>query len=257
MDVSTQHVNPVHRRALALFSGLVCHSVFAVGVGAMIWAMYFGLSHSFGAVPWPWAGFANLLLVLQFPLAHSFLLTGKGRALLARLAPAPFGSTLSTTTYATVAALQLGLLFFLWTPSGIVWWRADGWAFWLMTGLYAAAWGLLGLSILNSGWKLQSGALGWLALFSGRKPIFPDMPEWGLYRIVRHPIYVSFALTLWAVPTWTPDQLTLALILTAYCLIAPLHKERRFLAIHGGRYAAYRRRVPYWIPGLKGSGESG
>jgi protein-S-isoprenylcysteine O-methyltransferase Ste14 len=104
------------RIAIAAIYGLVCHAVFGVAVLAMIVAMFFGMSRSFGEVPQPWAWAANLALLIQFPLAHSFLLTRRGRALLERLAPAPHGRTLATTTYAIIASAQLLALFTLWTP---------------------------------------------------------------------------------------------------------------------------------------------
>ena len=66
------------------------------------------------------------------------------------------------------------------------------------------------------------------------------MPTTGLFRIIRQPIYVSFALTLWTVPVWTPDQLALAMALTAYCLLAPKLKENRFEKRYGMRFRAYR-----------------
>jgi protein-S-isoprenylcysteine O-methyltransferase Ste14 len=81
-----------------------------------------------------------------------------------------------------------------------------------------------------------------------RMPRFPDMPETGTFRVIRHPIYLAFALTTWLVPVWTPDQLALALSLTAYCVLAPLLKERRLHARHGARFDAYAARTPYMLP---------
>lgn len=236
--------------ALAAAWGALCHASFAAGVGAMIIAMFFGMSATFGAVPWPWAALVNALLILQFPLAHSLLLSPRGGRLLARLAPGGHGQTLATTTYATIASLQLLALFTLWTPSGIVWWRAEGVMLWVMTGLYAASYLLLIKASNDAGAEVQSGALGWTSLARGVRPAFPDMPETGLFRVVRQPIYVSFAMTLWTVPVWTPDQLALAVSYTAYCLFAPMLKERRFAARYGPRFEAYRARVPYWLPAL-------
>lgn len=66
------------RITLALTLGIICHAVFALAVLAMIVAMFFGFSQSFGTVPWPWAILANTALIVQFPLAHSLLLTGPG-----------------------------------------------------------------------------------------------------------------------------------------------------------------------------------
>jgi len=244
------------RIALALCYGAACHAIFAAAVLAMVAGMFHGMGAGLGAVPWPWAALANAALVAQFPLAHSFLLSGPGERLLARLAPRPHGATLSTTSYAIVASVQLLALFALWTPSGITWWRAEGAASWVACGAYGASWILLAKASFDAGAEVQSGALGWMSLMAARRPSFPAMPTRGLFRLVRHPIYVAFALTLWTVPTWTPDQLALALALTAYCLLAPMLKERRLAARHGEEFARYRARVPYAVPRLR-SGADG
>jgi methanethiol S-methyltransferase len=236
------------RIMLALAMGIACHGIFAMAGMAMVTAMFFGLSASFGRVPWPWALLANFALMVQFPLGHSLLLTKRGRALLARLVPGHHGQTLSTTTYAIIASLQLLALFALWTPSGVIWWRAEGVAFWLVCASYAAAWLLLIKASFDAGPEVQSGSLGWLSLMQNIKPVFPDMPQTGLFRLIRQPIYVAFALTLWTVPVWTPDQLALAISFTAYCLLAPLMKERRFTSFYGERFRAYQRAVPYAWP---------
>jgi hypothetical protein len=52
------------------------------------------------------------------------------------------------------------------------------------------------------------------------------------------------------VPVWTPDQLVLALSYTAYCLLAPILKDRRFAIRYGDRFQKYRARVPYFLPRL-------
>ncbi|MFO7758563.1 MAG: isoprenylcysteine carboxylmethyltransferase family protein, partial [Roseovarius sp.] len=100
----------------------------------------------------------------------------------------------------------------------------------------------------DAGAEVQSGALGWMSLMARIRPKFPDMPTRGLFRVIRQPIYVAFALTLWTVPVWTPDQLALAVSYTAYCLLAPRLKERRFAARYGQRFEQYRARVPYILP---------
>lgn len=239
------------RIALAVATGALCHAVFAAAVVAMISAMFFGLSESLGRVPWPWALLANAALILQFPVAHSLLLTRSGGRWLARLVPGPHGRTLATTTYALIASMQLLALFTLWTPSGIVWWRAEGAAFWLICTAYAASWLLLMKASFDAGAEVQSGALGWMSLLGRVKPRFPDMPTLGLFRVIRQPIYVAFALTLWTVPVWTPDQLALAVSYTAYCLLAPRLKERRFAARYGERFERYRASVPYVVPSAR------
>ncbi|MCA0928299.1 methyltransferase family protein [Ruegeria profundi] len=244
------------RIMIALGFGLVTHIVFALAVAAMVIAMFFGMGKSLGTVPWPAAALTNALLILQFPLAHSLLMTGRGMKWLARFVPGPHGATLGTTTYAMIASLQLLALFVLWTPSGIVWWQAEGWAFYLVTALYVASWALLIKASWDAGAEVQSGALGWMSLMQNAKPVFPDMPTTGLFRVIRQPIYVAFALTLWTVPIWTPDQLTLAIALTTYCLAAPMLKERRFEKRFGRRFEDYKKDVPYAVPKLRFTGRS-
>ncbi len=222
--------------------------MFFAGITTMIAMMYFGMSRSGGRLSPPWSLLANGMLLAQFAVLHSFLLSKGGRTVLARLAPAGFGRDLASTTYVAIASTQTLLLFAGWSPSGIVWWQAEGAALVVLTALYAASWLLLGKAMMDAGLALQAGWLGWLAVFRGTKPVYPPMPESGLFRIVRQPIYVAFALTLWTVPTWTPDQLAVAVSLTAYCVAGPLLKESRFADIHGERFARYQARVPFWLP---------
>ncbi len=238
------------KRALriALIYGAVCHGIFGLAGLAMLVSLFFGMSLGLGAVPWPWAFATNALLLLQFPLGHSFLLSDMGRPLLEKLAPKPHGKTLATTVYATIASVQLLLLFTLWTPSGIILWQAEGTALVAISMAYLTSWALLTKASFDAGPEVQSGALGWMSLARGKKVVFPDMPETGLFKYVRQPIYVSFALVLWAVPVWTPDQLVIATAYTAYCIFAPRLKERRFTKIYKDRFRTYQARVPYWIP---------
>lgn len=161
----------------------------------MMLAMLFGMSRSLGTVPAPWNWVANAALLAQFPLLHSALLTSRGRRLLGWLAPAGAGTTLAPTTYATIAGLQTLALFALWSPSGVVWWRAQGVALVVMLALYTTSWLLLGWSMHSAGLGLQTGSVGWTALLHGRSPRYPPMPRKGLFRLIRQPIYVTFALT--------------------------------------------------------------
>lgn len=240
---------PGKKRIVVAFAyGALCHTIFGLAVLTMIVAMFFGMSMSLGRVPAPWSVLANMALIIQFPIVHSVLLTRRGNEILAKLAPTAYAKTLSTTTYAIVASAQLLALFVLWTPSGIIWWQAEGTAFVVIFGFYAVSWALLMWASFDAGAEVQSGALGWMSLAQNIRTVFPEMPTRGLFRVIRQPIYVAFALTTWTVPVWTPDQLALALGLTSYCLLAPILKERRFAQRYGAAFADYKRRVPYAIP---------
>ena len=103
-------------------------------------------------------------------------------------------------------------------------------------------------TMADAGLALQTGFLGWGAVVRGKAPSYRPFATGGSFRWVRQPVYVAFALTLWTAPVWTPDHLILALAWTAYCVLAPRHKERRYLAAYGEDFERYRQAVPYWLP---------
>ncbi|MSR62101.1 MAG: isoprenylcysteine carboxylmethyltransferase family protein [Planctomycetes bacterium] len=240
----------MRRRALALGIGLTTHLTFLVAVSAMFLALYDGLAFGRGTLRGAAALAANALLALQFPLLHSFLLTARGRAGMARLF-GRHGARLAPTTYAWSAALQILVTFLLWSPSGIVWWQPQG--AWLVasTVLFFGAWLFLGLALRDGGLGLQTGWIGWTALWRDGRVNFPPLPQAGLFAVCRQPIYLGFALTLWTGPVWTPDRLLLATIWTTYCVLGPRHKERRYLRQYGEDFARYQRSVPYLLPGRR------
>ena len=88
----------------------------------------------------------------------------------------------------------------------------------MVSAAYTTSWLILLKASFDAGAEVQSGALGWMSLLARIRPVFPDMPTSGLFRLIRQPIYVAFALTLWTPPVWTPAQLMLAVSFTAYCV---------------------------------------
>lgn len=236
--------------AYAVASGVVCHLSFAAAVAAMILVMLSGMTLGFGRAPFPWSLAANGLLLVQFIAPHSLLLGRRGGGVLKRLAPRRLGGRMATTTYVTVVSLQVLALFLLWTPSGVVWGRAQGPLRLALLLADAGAWLMLLKAIVDAGFALQSGLLGWRAVARGVAPAYPPMPTTGLFKGIRQPIYLAFALTTWATPVWTPDQLAIAVILSGYCALGPLLKERRFAARYGEAFARYRAATPYWLPRL-------
>ncbi len=239
------------QRGIALVSGVICHVAFAMGITAMMLGLYTGLAVGRGMLRGFAAGLVDALLVLHFVVLHSFLLSMRGRALLVRLVPFRIGRELSTTSFAAIAALQLLLTFVAWSPIGPVWWEPHGALRIVMSIAYAVSWGMLLLAMADAGLALQTGFLGWGAVVCGRAPRFDDFPARGLFRYVRQPIYVAFALTLWTGPVWTPDHLLLAVAWTLYCIAGPALKERRYRAAYGDRFERYQQLVPYWFPALR------
>ena len=238
------------RVVTALIWGLVNHSLFACAITAMVLSLHGGLRLGVGTLHGPAALAANALLALQFPVLHSLMLTQRGRALLARLAPRELGRDLAPTTFAAFASVQLLTTFLLWSPSGEVLYEASGAALWAWRGLFAASWLFLVKALHDARLPVQTGSIGWVSVLRGRSPDFGVFPTHGLFRSCRQPVYLAFALTLWTGPVLTVDRLALALTWTVYCALGPLHKERRYLAWFGERYSLYRSSVPYILPRL-------
>ena len=238
------------RWMIAFLYGLLCHVLFTASVITMLVAMFFGMSQSFGKIPAPYSYFLNLLLLLQFPIVHSFLLSSIGKKYLLYFSPKQYSKTLASTIFALLASIQLFLLFFCWTPTQIIIWEASGTSYFLMCTLYSFSWLLLIWASIDAGAELQSGALGWMSLAQNKAPKFPGLPTFGLFKFIRQPIYAAFALTTWTTPNWTLDQLLIAVIFTFYCVIAPIFKERRLEKRFGDKFTDYKSQVPYMVPSL-------
>jgi len=235
-------------RLVALAWGMLCHVAFATEVLSMIVGLATGMRLGFGPFDGAGAILADAILLAQFPVAHSLLLSARGRAVLGRLAPLGLGPHLGTTTYATIASLQLLVTFLFWSPLGRWSWCPAGMPLAVACAAYAMAWLLLLKTMADAGLGVQTGFLGWGSIVRGRRPEYGGFRPRGTFRWVRQPVYVAFTLTLWTGPVWTVDHAVIALAWTAYCIFAPRHKERRYEARYGDRFARYRSVVPYWVP---------
>lgn len=243
-------MSPVRAVGPALAMAVVCHTAFAAAVGSMAVALATGLQLGCGPFTGITAVLANLLLVLQFPLVHSFLLSNRGRGWIARLSPFGHGRTLAVSTYTVSASLQLLLTFWGWSPSGVVWHEptgAYGIAQWCLFGF---AWLFLQKALWDAGLAVQSGAAGWWALLRGKPVDYGTLPTGGLFARCRQPIYLGFAMVLWTAPVWSLDWLLLAAFWTVYCVVGPRWKEARWERLFGARFVAYRASVPYLLPRL-------
>lgn len=240
------HLVMFSTRIIAVLMGILCHSTF-LGACTIMCLALFGAMNVGPLSLHGWSAYAtNILLLLQFPLLHSLLLGKRGRSFLAKLFPGPLGQDLVTTTFVTVASIQLLALFGLWSPLGATSWSVSGAPLIAWSTVYAGAWVFLTITMIQAGLPIQMGYLGWWSVFRGRRPHYSEFPHHGLYRTCRHPVYLAMALVTITGPVWTLDHLLVCLFFLPYCVLGPLAKERRYLRIHGTSYAAYRATVPFF-----------
>jgi len=69
----------------------------------------------------------------------------------------------------------------------------------------------------------------------------------GLYKLVRHPLYVGWLMVFWSAPVMTVAHLVFALMTTAYILVAIQFEERDLMRLHR-EYVEYKKSVPMLIP---------
>jgi protein-S-isoprenylcysteine O-methyltransferase Ste14 len=235
-------------KLIAIFYGLMCHGIFLVAGAVMFITILTGFQFSVGPFEGYEAVAINLLLLIQFPLGHSFFLSNRGMKVLEIFAPKSFAKTLRTTVYATIASMQIILLFTFWNFSGVFIWQIETPASLFMIILNLLSWALLSISSIQAGYKVQTGSLGWTSVYQGKRPVFPDMPTHGLFSIIRQPIYLSFSLVLWTSPQMSLDLFIVALAYSLYCYFGPMLKEKRFQKLYGKRFFEYQQKVPYYLP---------
>jgi len=161
-----------------------------------------------------------------------------------RIVPAP----VERSTYVLFSSLALLLLFWKWQPmGGVIWNVENAYGRLALQALYASGWlTVLIATFLINHFDLFGLRQVWLYL-SGRPYTPLKFRTPGLYRVVRHPLYVGWLLVFWSAPVMSSAHLVFAIATTAYILIAIQFEERDLVRLHG-EYAEYRRRVPMILP---------
>jgi protein-S-isoprenylcysteine O-methyltransferase Ste14 len=131
---------------------------------------------------------------------------------------------------------------------GIVWSVEDPVGVAVLYALFAFGWGLVLVStFLINHFDLFGLRQVWRYLTGGEDtPVRFVTP--GLYKVVRHPLYVGWFFAFWMTPTMTAAHLLFSLATTAYILLAIQFEERDLVREHGELYEQYRRTVPMLVP---------
>jgi protein-S-isoprenylcysteine O-methyltransferase Ste14 len=72
----------------------------------------------------------------------------------------------------------------------------------------------------------------------------------GLYRVSRHPMYLTSMLVMWLSPTMSVNFATLFALMSLYFIVGSYHEEMLLVKQFGPAYREYRKKVPRIFPGL-------
>jgi protein-S-isoprenylcysteine O-methyltransferase Ste14 len=187
----------------------------------------------------------DLGLLTLFALQHSGMARRGFKQRLTRLVP----EAAERSTYVLVSSVALILLFALWRPiGGVVWDVGNPNGRLALHGLFAFGFLLVLVStFLINHFDLFGLRQVWLYLRQ-RPYTTLRFRTPGVYKLVRHPLYLGWFFAFWATPTMTVTHLVVALVTPGYILAAIPLEERDLVRAFGPVYAEYRRQVPMLVP---------
>ena len=187
-------------------------------------------------------------LLTLFAVQHSVMARKWFKDWWTRIVPKP----VERSTYVLFSSIALIVLFAFWRPlGGIVWSVEDPAGRLVLRGLFAFGWGLVLFStFLINHFDLFGLRQVWRHLL-GQPEDGLRFKTPGLYKIVRHPLYVGWLFAFWMTPVMTSAHLLFSIATTAYILLAIQFEERDLVREHGETYEEYRRSVPMLVPSLR------
>ncbi|HEY1068632.1 MAG TPA: hypothetical protein VGE52_21080, partial [Pirellulales bacterium] len=229
-------------RWFGVAAGVGVHALFALTVWHLFWFLKGARAPSI-PLSFEWA-VVDFLLALQFAVSHSVLLYPPVRAYLTKtLIPGPFYGLF----FCAATCVSLLLTFACWRAAPVVIWELQATARIAMHVAFGAAWVALLYSLNLTGLGWQTGLTPWLAWVRGEKPPRREFRPTGAYRVLRHPVYLSFLALVWFTPDMTLDHALLTGLWTAYLFYGSWLKDQRLGAAIGAPYRRYMADVPAYV----------
>ncbi len=189
----------------------------------------------------------NLGLLSLFAVQHSGMARPGFKRVWTKFIPEPA----ERPTYVLLSTLALVVLFAFWQPiSGTVWAVTSETGASLVRVVYFAGWAmLLYATALIDHFDLFGLRQAWFG-FRGRPYAPHPFKVPGLYRHMRHPLYVAWMIIFWAAPVMSVGRLFFAVVTTAYIVVAVFLEERDLVGHFGDAYRRYQESTPRYIPRL-------
>lgn len=237
--------------SISLKSGMVAYALvgltLAICAGSLIVFYVFLYVGPFGTVDLdlglPQALVFNSFLCAAFFLQHSGMIRKSARRRMSQVISEHYlGAVFSIASGITLLALVL-----LWQETPIVLASADGFYRWSFRAVF-----FLAVAIQMWGtwaWK-SSDLLGTESVLRRSDPTSLPAPMVvrGLYRWVRHPLYLATLMMIWSYPDLTADRLLFNVLFTGWIIVGTVLEERDLVENFGDDYRNYQRRVPMLIP---------
>jgi len=186
----------------------------------------------------------NCALLGLFALQHSIMARPWFKAVWTRVVP----TSVERSTYLLFSCAAVFLLLWNWQPMGGVIWNVETPQLRVtLYALQATGWiVVLAATFLINHFDLFGLRQVWLHLRGkAYTPLVFRTP--GMYRFIRHPLYLGWLLVFWSAPTMTAAHLVFASGMAAYIFVAIQFEERDLARLHR-EYAEYRQRVPMILP---------
>jgi protein-S-isoprenylcysteine O-methyltransferase Ste14 len=238
-------------RSAALLYGMVAYLIFLVSflyaVGFVSQLIVPKTIDTGPASPLPGAILVNLLLMSVFAVQHSGMARQGFKRVFARFA----SPAIERSSYVLLSSLALLLLYWQWRPVPAIVWHIENPA---GAGAIIAAQVVGWLIVLYSTFLISHfelfGLTQVVANFAGRMVAPAKFKTPGLYRLVRHPIYLGFIIAFWSAPLMSQGHLLFAAATTAYIFVGIYLEERDLVSMFGDDYRRYRERVAMLLPKL-------
>ena len=187
----------------------------------------------------------NLGLITLFGVQHSVMARPSFKARWTKIIP----EAMERSTFVLATCLALAILLWQWRPmGGIIWDIQQPFVRGAMYALSVLGWVIvLASTFMINHFDLFGLRQVWLS-FRGKPYTHLDFSTPGLYRVVRHPLYLGLLIAFWVAPTMSITHLVFAGGMTAYILVGILFEERNLVEYHGEDYENYREQVPKLIP---------
>ena len=193
-----------------------------------------------------WSAIAiDVALLGLFAVQHSVMARRGFKAWWTKIVP----PAAERSTFVLAAAAALALVFWQWRPIlDPVWTVTNHRAAAAIELVFWVGWGLLLVSTFLINHFELFGLQQVLHNFQRTKARDPEFKTPGVYRYVRHPIYLGFLLAFWATPTMSAGHLLFSIMTTGYVLVGIFFEERDLVAQFGERYRRYRTEAGMLFP---------